>query len=95
MPDDEEEEITLGERWCSAVEIVISVGSGAQVESEPERKKKKTRRRGRGVGKGSVMTAVYKSADERPVAPALAEAGGQGVLTAFYEEDDEMEAMNG
>lgn len=95
MPDDEEEEITLGERWCSAVEVVISVGSGAQVESEPERKKKKTRRRGKGVGKGSAVSAVDESADERPVAPAVAEGGGQGVSTAFYEEDDEMEAMNG
>lgn len=95
IPDDEEEAITLGERWASAVEVVISiVGGPDEAVTEAGTRTKKTRRagkkRGKGKGVGAAVVALPAVAAGTAAAPPV-----PTTVVLEYDEDDEMAAMNG
>ena len=96
IPDDEEEAITLNERWCSAVEVVISVGGGpGEADVDVTTKTKKTRRGGKKRGKGKGVQAAPMPAVVARTSAAAAAAPASTSFVLEYDEDDEMAAMNG
>lgn len=99
VPDDEEEPIVLGERWCSAVEIVIRVGGSSRGDGDdaegPRTKKVRRKKRGKGKGPGVGVEASAEGAGTEASATAARSPPTAPAAPVEYDDDDEMAAMNG